>query len=441
MTTHGADLWEDGYPHGTVEGFLDGCRGSVCPGETDWGMSCKRAKLLAAGDYRYKKLVADGRTPAEIAAIIDGRNTPTPTPTEPQTILPTPKETPAMTEPTPVPKPAPPKKPLTVTPVPDIDDALAEEPAAAKPEKKRSAPAPAPASGRTKEQLAAIRQWAHETGVTVGSRGLIPNRVILAYDEATRDAAQPLAESANDSEPQEDTGDPVVEAEAPTAPSEPAAEDEAMGHPTSNDYTDALDEARDRAHTATPEEIAADVNAKLAKAVDQMSPDITGLADIFDIPAEVLDESGGTYPTAAAIEQAVVAEILSELPALEDELTAAAITRTARIVANTGPQPEWAAVTVPAEISKLREIIMMLEEEYAEAIRQRDEARTALAVTLTKWDHERHNAGAYRILHQIARTDAQQAWGTADRILEQLHHANTRNDAAARHGFWGRIFG
>lgn len=44
--------------------------------------------------------------------------------------------------------------------------------------------------------------------------------------------AQPLAERAHDTAPQEDAGDPAIETEEPTAPSEPATKVEAMGHPT-----------------------------------------------------------------------------------------------------------------------------------------------------------------------------------------------------------------
>ncbi|MGN6693884.1 MAG: Lsr2 family DNA-binding protein [Aquihabitans sp.] len=62
-----ADLWEDGYPHGTVEGYDGGCRGGACPGALDYGMSCKRAKTLSNSDIRYNRLARAGKTPAEIA--------------------------------------------------------------------------------------------------------------------------------------------------------------------------------------------------------------------------------------------------------------------------------------------------------------------------------------------------------------------------------------
>ncbi|MFT4281205.1 hypothetical protein [Microbacterium sp.] len=63
----GADRLEDGYPHGTVEGFDRGCRSGYCPAGNEHGLSCRRAKRLAAGDYRYSRLVKRGMTPGEIA--------------------------------------------------------------------------------------------------------------------------------------------------------------------------------------------------------------------------------------------------------------------------------------------------------------------------------------------------------------------------------------
>ncbi|OZD48613.1 hypothetical protein CH252_18980 [Rhodococcus sp. 06-1477-1B] len=84
-----ADLWEDDYPHGTVEGYDGGCRGGACPAQSI-DMPCKRAKTLAAGDIRYNRLVAAGKTPAEIAAVIDEHDAQTPTPTKKKTKAPVP---------------------------------------------------------------------------------------------------------------------------------------------------------------------------------------------------------------------------------------------------------------------------------------------------------------------------------------------------------------
>lgn len=62
-----ADRLEDSFPHGTVDGYRQGCHGAICPAGADHGLSCRRAKQLAAGDYRYQKLTKRGLTPADIA--------------------------------------------------------------------------------------------------------------------------------------------------------------------------------------------------------------------------------------------------------------------------------------------------------------------------------------------------------------------------------------
>lgn len=65
--TRAADRAEDTFPHGTKEGYDLGCRGGSCPTGEELGLSCLRARTLAAGDYRYQKLVRAGATPAQIA--------------------------------------------------------------------------------------------------------------------------------------------------------------------------------------------------------------------------------------------------------------------------------------------------------------------------------------------------------------------------------------
>jgi hypothetical protein len=69
MTPHtaAADMVEDSFPHGTPDGYRQGCRGRACPAGADHGLSCSRAVALSAGDYRYQKLARTGMTPGEIA--------------------------------------------------------------------------------------------------------------------------------------------------------------------------------------------------------------------------------------------------------------------------------------------------------------------------------------------------------------------------------------
>jgi hypothetical protein len=65
-----ADLFEDGFPHGTKEGYDKGCRGhGSCPGVLEFGRSCNQASMHYSGDYEYRKRVDAGLGPAEIAEL------------------------------------------------------------------------------------------------------------------------------------------------------------------------------------------------------------------------------------------------------------------------------------------------------------------------------------------------------------------------------------
>ncbi len=63
-----ADLFEDGFPHSTKEGYKAGCRGRACPGIEDNGISCADAYARYQGDYGFRKKVDAGMTPSEIMA-------------------------------------------------------------------------------------------------------------------------------------------------------------------------------------------------------------------------------------------------------------------------------------------------------------------------------------------------------------------------------------
>ena len=65
----GLDIYEDGFPHSTKEGYVRGCKGGSCPGIVDYGFSCRQAEVRYHGDYAFAKLVDAGKTPAEIVEI------------------------------------------------------------------------------------------------------------------------------------------------------------------------------------------------------------------------------------------------------------------------------------------------------------------------------------------------------------------------------------
>ena len=65
-----ADMFDDSWPHthGTVDGYDNGCKASICPAGTEYGLSCKIAKSLSRNDFKYQHLVKAGATVPEIAA-------------------------------------------------------------------------------------------------------------------------------------------------------------------------------------------------------------------------------------------------------------------------------------------------------------------------------------------------------------------------------------
>lgn len=62
------DLYEDGFPHSTKQGYQQGCRGNACPGKLEHGFSCAEAHTRYQGDYGYRKKVDAGLSPQLIAA-------------------------------------------------------------------------------------------------------------------------------------------------------------------------------------------------------------------------------------------------------------------------------------------------------------------------------------------------------------------------------------
>lgn len=156
-----ADRLEDTFPHGTADGYDAGCRGVICPGATEHGLSCQRAKQLAAGDYQYQKLVRRGASPAEIAEALGLHPAP------------------AGTHPDRRPKPA--KKPKKPDLPVEVDHETQEAPmpiptpadVAAKVKPKRKPPAGPSQS--------VVRAWARENGLDVNPRGTVRADVVRAY--------------------------------------------------------------------------------------------------------------------------------------------------------------------------------------------------------------------------------------------------------------------
>jgi hypothetical protein len=113
------DLYEDGFPHSTVAGHERGCRGSACPGKLEYGFSCSEAVTRTAGDWAFGKLVAAGKTPAEISAELGllGGGKPTPAEVQKPKRVAAPKPSAPAALPTPEPEPGPEPEPEPATEV------------------------------------------------------------------------------------------------------------------------------------------------------------------------------------------------------------------------------------------------------------------------------------------------------------------------------------
>lgn len=164
-----SDLFVKDYPHGTPTGYDDGCRGGACPGAAEWGLSCKRAKTLSRGDYRYQQLARAGHTPAEIADELG---------LIPEAPTAAPKKTKPAAAPTP--------------PATKAEQGVLEEAPAAEP----PVPTAATASDAPKTaSISAIRAWARERGYTVKDRGILPQHIVDHY-KADHPAGNPAPEIA-----------------------------------------------------------------------------------------------------------------------------------------------------------------------------------------------------------------------------------------------------
>jgi hypothetical protein len=414
--THGADLFEDGYPHGTVQGYTDGCRGGACPTGIEFGLSCKRAKMLAAGDYRYSRLVAEGKTPAEIAAIIDDRTTPT-------TAAPSREETPAMTEPTPAPKPAPPKKPLTATPV-AVNIDVTEISGNFEPFRK---PTPLSTDKYTKglsaaqkrARLTEIRDWCRRHGFPgVPSHGRIPQDALAAYDDAYEgrigigtgftDTLDEACARATEPEP--------IEAEETIADS---GADETPDTPTFDD-----NEAIDALHTAIATEISDKLDADLAaQAVIPVKVQDNATAQMNAIVSRLRARSVTVGADLDLPETATDgAQVDTDTPETDTETPESDTER-----------PEWATVTISQDVERARSLTAriwdeadQLEEQLTQALAERDAAQRSMILALRQW------ADKHAELQQLRTQHARELHGMRLHLAaaEQSAHAARRANYA-----------
>lgn len=61
-------MFDETLPHGTVDGYKAGCKGSHCMGTELLGMSCRQASIRYAADYSYRRRIDGGLSPEAIYA-------------------------------------------------------------------------------------------------------------------------------------------------------------------------------------------------------------------------------------------------------------------------------------------------------------------------------------------------------------------------------------
>tara|TARA_B100000378_G_C18010278_1_gene400382 strand:+ start:455 stop:1216 length:762 start_codon:yes stop_codon:yes gene_type:complete len=177
-----ADRLEDGFPHGTRDGYERGCKG-VCPAGEEFGLSCRKAKSLAAGDYQYQKLARRGAGPAEIADALG--------------LMP---EIAAIAK----------QRPKRLEEEPPEEETMT---ATAKPTKAKAAPKQ---TGPTQRE---VRTWAREQGLEVNERGSLPKALNEAYVAAHATTPPTVVQDDETPVPAE-----AVNAEEPLAEAEPVWE-------------------------------------------------------------------------------------------------------------------------------------------------------------------------------------------------------------------------
>lgn len=330
------DLFVDGYPHGTPQGYDDGCRGGACPTGVAYGLSCKIAKQKSSGDYQYQRLVKSGASIPSIAfalGLIGTESTPAPAAPKKKP-APTPAtakggvslvdaaaaasltaglaSVPALT------KAEPAHKPEKFLPTTGTDqakelreqtaDALGTQPAAAE-------PAPAPKTGE-------IRAWAISKGYRVGAKGTLPKHVVDHYWEATGRL------------------NPAAVATEPDTNDAPAV-------------------------TPAPETVTEDTKPATTD-TDDVVPDRDGIGEVtVEITIDVPD----------AIAEAKADEPLA---ALREKLAT--------------PRPDWGTVAAHADVEAARSLAVRLEQELARSEEQRATDRQHHADSLRRIREE----SAYR---------------------------------------------
>ncbi|MCT2085063.1 WXG100 family type VII secretion target [Microbacterium enclense] len=412
------DLFVPGYPHGTVEGFDGGCRGGACPAADEHGLSCKRAKTLSRSDIRYNRLVKAGRTPAEIAAIIDHGE-----PENGADVITAATLTSVTLTPTGL---------GTVELEPEI--IVADEPAPEKPAAVYAGAAvtvptnPAPVDAAAREELtstaegrAKIREWGRAQGFVLGVKGKLPGGVVAAYLRAhglTVPEAAPAEPVTPEefSEALEQTRERIDDAPAVVAPEVGGTEeiDPEVGARAWVRYDDGVGVVRE----VKRDDDGIATHVRVSYLPDPRDLEAWETLDWLDRVTDLLPVQQFTY------DRFGTGDIYEELERWENEgrvwitadtIAAAKLAAAPAIVAD--ERPDWSDVTIPEDIRAARTTAARLEEDNARltaelteaeadfnALQARyEQAQSALELTIRKWDQAQQRAAdALTVLGRIA---------------------------------------
>lgn len=379
-----ADRLDDSFPHGTVDGYKAGCRGNVCPAGDEYGLSCKRANQLHAGDYRYQKLVKRRLKPAEIALELGL------IPENPSAVVvPTKKAQPKP------PAPTSPAQPLAERSHDPSDTTLAPagEVAAATPTEAsaegegmghpKTPPTPAPAV----PSQSTIRAWARAIGIDVNAKGSVRTDVADAYRAAHASPA-PVATAAD------------LDAWADDHPEDP------IEH-----ITDAIDQLRHRIDMPTPEPIAIDENAlpDAAPADPDPGTEVTTPAEFAARWNRLTDDERMAWITGMR-----VARDGYERCRVEDHATLERLRDT---------RPDWATVATTEDlghaIAQRNQARRFAEHSLAELAHLAAREEAALTLALQKWADAASDRDT--LAHKVAALSAELA--TVRDIETQLSEA------------------
>lgn len=378
-----ADRLDDTFPHGTAEGYKAGCRGTVCPGADDYGLSCKRANQLAAGDYRYQKLIKKGLGPGEIALelglVPEGPTAPViaPKPAKPAKTTQTAVEVTA----TPIPRAATPTAPTPLT----LADFTAGLTVAA-----------------ARERGRIIRTWLRNNGwPTLPARGPIPPTALAAYAAAA---------------PTDDERVAVSEAQADISEHGPVV--------TAGDLDAWAEDHPDRPITGIIDQI------------DELRIRMSDLSRI-DLVADETALDGATTAPPLGVSVSTPGEFAARWNALSDAERATWVTSTrqtldqaqrctaedhASLVTLRDTRPEWSTVATSADleraIAQRDQARRFAEDSLAELAHAAEREEAGLAFVLEKWQAE-YRAGEALSRRVLALTNELDAVRDVERELQR----------------------